>query len=187
MYVHADDLTAVAVRRIRIPDDVHPCAQMMSESEPWVTLRRTYEEAFKMLSDPAREVYVAVVGDEIAGFTVLRMKGIFVGYIQTVGVMPEWRNRGIGTRLIRFAEQRIFEKYPNVFICVSSFNERAQKLYLRLGYEVVGELRDFIVPGHSEILLRKTIGPMRGFKKASTSDMYLLRGNPSPDITESVD
>jgi len=33
-------------------------------------------------------------------------------------------------------------------------------LYERLGYEVVGELKDYIVPGHSEMLLRKTIGPL---------------------------
>jgi len=28
------------------------------------------------------------------------------------------------------------------------------------GYEVVGELRDYIVPGHAEWLLRKTTGPL---------------------------
>jgi len=51
----------------------------------------------------------------------------------------------------------------------------------------VGELRDFIVPGHSEILMRKSIGPLSGYKKAATSDVYLLRGQPSSDITEPVD
>jgi hypothetical protein len=30
---------------------------------------------------------------------------------------------------------------------------------------VVGELKDYIVPGHSEILLRKTIAPLAQFKK----------------------
>ena len=52
----------------------------------------------------------------------------------------------------------------NVFICVSSFNPRARNLYESVGYEVVGELKDYIVAGHSEILLRKTIGPLVGFK-----------------------
>jgi hypothetical protein len=31
--------------------------------------------------------------------------------------------------------------------------------YPRLGCERVGELQDFMVRGHSEILMRKTIGP----------------------------
>jgi len=88
-----------------------------------------------------------------------------VGYIQTVCIFPEWRNSGIGTTLIAFAEERIFQDTPNAFMCVSSFNQNAQRLYERLGYRVVGELKDYIVPGHSEILLRKTIAPLTQFKK----------------------
>ena len=50
---------------------------------------------------------------------------------------------------------------------VSSFNKKAQELYERLGYETVGELKDYIVPGHSEILLRRTIAPITEFKRTS--------------------
>lgn len=64
-----------------------------------------------------------------------------------------------------FAEKRIFSETPNAFICVSSFNSSAQKLYERLGYEVIGELKDYIISGYSEILLRKTIAPLTEFKK----------------------
>ena len=139
---------------------------MMARSEPWITLRRDYQTALKMLQDTSREVYVALSGEQVVGFIILVMDGPFRGYIQTVGVMSRWRNRGIGTKLIEFAEGRILRKAPNVFMCVSSFNEQAQKLYARLGYEVVGELREFIVPDHSEILLRKTIAPWTEFKKS---------------------
>jgi hypothetical protein len=48
-------------------------------------------------------------------------------------------------------------------MCVSSFNVGARRLYLRHGYEVVGELTDYIVEGHSETLLRKTFGPIASF------------------------
>jgi [ribosomal protein S18]-alanine N-acetyltransferase len=48
-------------------------------------------------------------------------------------------------------------------MCVSSFNRDARRLYERLGYRVVGELTDYIVEGHSEILLRKTVGPLTTF------------------------
>jgi ribosomal protein S18 acetylase RimI-like enzyme len=67
--------------------------------------------------------------------------------------------------LIRFAENRILGETPNVFLCVSSFNPMALRLYKRLGYEAIGELTNFIVPDHSEILLRKTIGPLVEFVK----------------------
>ena len=98
----------------------------------------------------------------LAGFLILCVTGAFVGYIQTVCVRPDLRGRGLGTRLVRFAEERILREFHNVFMCVSSFNTEAKRLYLGLGYEVVGELKDYIVAGHSEILLRKTTGPKRG-------------------------
>ena len=108
-------------------------------------------------------MYVAAHAGEVVGFLVLNMRGAFVGYIQTVALREDWRGRGLGSRLIAFAEERILRDAPNVFMCVSSFNTRARALYERLGYEVVGELRDYIVRGHSEWLLRKTTGPLSEF------------------------
>jgi ribosomal protein S18 acetylase RimI-like enzyme len=137
----------------------------MANSEPWITLRRDYDASLKILIDPSREVHLAMVGDEIVGFTILNMQGAFVGYLQSVCVAPQWRGKGIGSELMDYVEKRILSENPNVFICVSSFNERVQKLYERRGYEVVGELKNWIVPGHSEILLRKTIAPLTEFKR----------------------
>ena len=57
-----------------------------------------------------------------------------------------------------------FRESPNVFLCVSSFNKEAQRLYKRLGYRKVGELKDYVVKGHSEFLMRKSIGPIMGYK-----------------------
>jgi ribosomal protein S18 acetylase RimI-like enzyme len=132
----------------------------MATSEPWVTLGRSYEASLRIVQDPTREVYVARQGTEVLGFVVLCMTGAFVGYIQTICIHPDHRGRGLGSRLVAFAEERILRESPNVFMCVSSFNHGARRLYERLGYRVVGELTDYIVRGHSEILLRKTVGPL---------------------------
>jgi [ribosomal protein S18]-alanine N-acetyltransferase len=96
----------------------------------------------------------------LSGFLILCLTGAFVGYIQTICIDPGCRGQGLGTRLLAFAEERILSQFPNVFMCVSSFNHDARRLYERLGYRVVGELSDYIVAGHSEILLRKTLGPL---------------------------
>ena len=135
----------------------------MAASEPWVTLRRSYAASLAIIRDPSREVYVAMDDGALAGFLVLCLVGPFTGYIQTVAVAPEQRGKGLGARLIAFAEARIAEVSPNVFLCVSSFNPRARALYERLGYEYIGELRDYLVRGHSELLYRKTRGPWAGF------------------------
>jgi ribosomal-protein-alanine N-acetyltransferase len=160
------------VRRLATTAEARTCARMMAGSEPWITLRRGYEESLALFSDPDREVYVAVAGKEIAGFVILQMRGAFVGYLQSVGVVPGWRGRGVGSHLIAFAEERIFREAPNVFILVSSFNDGARALYERLGYEVIGELHNYIVAGHSEILLRKSIAPLSEFNNpADGSDL----------------
>ena len=97
--------------------------------------------------DPTREVYVARDETGLAGFLILCMTGAFVGYIQTICIDPDRRGQGLGSRLVEFAEQRILQVSPNVFMCVSSFNHGARRLYERLGYKVVGELTDYIVRG----------------------------------------
>jgi ribosomal protein S18 acetylase RimI-like enzyme len=140
--------------------DATACAQMMSGTDPWITLGRKYEHALAVIRDPTREVWVAHEGDTLVGFLILCLTGAFVGYIQSVCVAPERRGQGVGTQLMGFAEARILEHHPNVFTCVSSFNTDARRLYERLGYRVVGEFSDYIVAGHSEILLRKTTGPL---------------------------
>jgi ribosomal protein S18 acetylase RimI-like enzyme len=122
-----------------------------------------------LLEDPSREVYVAVEANQVLGFIVLNMAGAFTGYIQTICVQDHERSRGVGTRLVEFAEKRIFRDSPNVFLCVSSFNPRARALYERLGYQLIGELKDYIVGGHSELLFRKSISPIRDFRKEPKS------------------
>lgn len=151
---------ALEITRLLGESDAKACANLMSQSDPWVTLGRSYETSLRIIRDPTREVYVARDDSGLAGFLVLCMVGAFVGYIQTVAVWPDRRSQGVGTKLVAFAERRILAEFPNVFMCVSSFNHGAQRLYDRLGYQVIGELTNYIVQGHSEILLRKTIGPL---------------------------
>lgn len=135
------------------------CAAMMASSEPWITIGRDDDACLDLVTNPDREVYVAA-GGEVRGFIILNMRGAFTGYIQTICVAADARSTGLGSRLISFAEERIFRETPNVFLCVSSFNGRARALYERLGYELVGELKDYLIAGASELLMRKTRGPL---------------------------
>lgn len=152
-------MSTFSIRPLIADEEAETCAALMASSEPWITLKRDYQASLGFLQDSSRERFVAYFGDRFAGFIILNLKGAFVGYIQTVCVAPDFRGMGLGSSLITFAETRIFNEYPNVFMCVSSFNHSARRLYKRLGYTTIGELTDFIVSGHSEILLRKSIGP----------------------------
>ena len=94
------------------------------------------------------------------GLVVITMYGTFKGYIQALCVAPEARGQGLGEKLMRYAERRIRRESPNVFLCVSSFNKGAIRFYRRLGYRKAGLLKDFLVKGSDELLLRRTWGPL---------------------------
>ena len=136
------------------------CAQMMSTTEPWITLKRDYATARDGIKAPGQEAWIALKDGQVAGFLLLIFTGVLRGYIRTICLAPPYRGQGLGTKLMAFAEERIFKDHPNVFLCVSSFNPDARRLYERLGYEYIGELKDFIVTGHSELIYRKTRGPV---------------------------
>jgi ribosomal protein S18 acetylase RimI-like enzyme len=156
----AFEATSLAIRPLATREEAEACARMMAGTDPWITLRLGYDACLRVVLDETREQYVAHDGDRLAGVLILNVKGSFVGYIQTVCAAPEHRGKGVGTALVAFAEERIFRDHKNVFICVSDFNPGARRLYERLGYRLVGELTDYLVAGRSELLLRKTRGPL---------------------------
>ncbi len=137
------------------------CARIMFESDPWRTLGYPYEDLAAALAPVEREIYVVKDGGAVAGFVVISMRGILAGYVQSIAIAAPHRGRGLGTELMRFVEQRVFRERPNVFLFVSSFNHGARRLYESLGYERVGTVKDFLVAGYDEHLMRKTIGPLR--------------------------
>lgn len=139
------------------------CALMMSQTEPWITLKRDLNGCKEAMRGDYKEVYIAMDDGKLLGFIVLQMAGVFKGYIQSICVSQEMRGSGLGTALISFAEERIFSVSPNIFILVSSFNEKAASLYFRLGYEKIGTLKNFAVDDFDEFLLRKTIGSLKSF------------------------
>ena len=153
----------MTLEQIATEQDKEFCASLMASYEPWITLQRNYEQALKIINDPISEVYLAKHNDQIIGFAIIKLKGAFVGYIQSILIIKEFQKMGFGKQLIRAIETYMFSKNPDIFICVSSFNLGALKLYKSIGYEVIGELTDYIIKGHSEFLLRKSICSINEF------------------------
>ncbi len=156
----------ISITRITDTDDQNWCADLMAHSEPWISLKRTYEDgqALMRVTEGGMEAYMAKLGKERLGFVVIKMAGAFVGYIQILAVAESCRGMGIGNQMMDFIEKRIFEVSPNVFICVSDFNENARKLYEARGYQLLGKLENYLEKGFTELLLRKTIGTINDFR-----------------------
>ncbi|HBA60134.1 MAG TPA: N-acetyltransferase [Elusimicrobia bacterium] len=146
--------------RLVSPGEINAAARLMAAADPWRQLGLDAASCRKMMRTPFRETWKASEGGNLAGLVTITMYGTFKGYIQALFVAEAFRGRGIGEKLLAFAEKKILRSSPNIFLCVSSFNKRAIKFYRRLGYRKAGVLTDFLVKGHDELLMRKTTGPV---------------------------
>jgi ribosomal protein S18 acetylase RimI-like enzyme len=148
------------IRSIITDIEKNACAELISHSEPWITLGITYDQTMASINDPLHEVFAAHIHGEIVGVVIIQTEGAFSGYIKSIAVKAGWRHRNIGKSILEYVEKRIFNECSNVFLCVSSFNPGAQQFYKKLGYQVVGVLENYLVTGYDEILMRKTTGPI---------------------------
>ncbi len=147
-------------------DEARAAALIMSGSDVWKRLGRTFENTYRSVSHPAFEKLVTVAEGKVVGICVMAIAlPLIKGYIGALAVDAGWRGKGIGSRLLAAAEARIYSESPNVFLCVSSFNPEARRFYERAGYAAVGELLDYQIRGESEIFMRKTKGPWDEFGK----------------------
>lgn len=133
-------------------------ATLLAGSEPWITLGATLEQCRKACRDPEYLVYVARSGGQLCGAIVLHRRGVASSpYIKSITVAEEHRSKGAGTALMDFAEDLFRGEARHIFLCVSSFNTRARALYERRGYHSVGEFKDYVIEGASEILMHKRL------------------------------
>ena len=139
----------IEIKPLKQSEEARACAEFMASSEPWLTLGRTLDDCLKLLNEPAKEIYVVRCDKGLAGFVVLQLHGPFTGYIQTIGVVPEWRNRGVGTRLMDAAGAWGRTRGAiELVLTVWSGNAAAESFYRRLGYrEVSRALRRTLTPG----------------------------------------
>ncbi len=154
----------MTVRPLRA-EDVEACAAIMSGLPLWrayaVTMRDA-RETFHAALRGAAQVQVAEDAGRVLGFVEYLVRGTFghSGYVWAVGVAANAQGRGVGGLLMDAAEAKIFEAGPNVFLLVSASNAGARRFYERRGYRRVGEIPDYVRPGLTEILYRKTQGPI---------------------------
>lgn len=128
----------------------HQVAEMHDKSMPEYFKKVAKEEEinniYEMIGDEHIKVFKAVYEGKICGFLFFEMihrasNGLQfsrLGSLLNLGVDEKYRNKGIGTALLNEAEKYIRDNGGEaVDLCVFSFNEKAIKLYERLGYKVI--------------------------------------------------
>lgn len=83
-------------------------------------------------------------------------------YIIGIATHPSWRGHGLGTRLLRHAEQHAAQQgLPWVYLHVRQSNATARRLYRKLGYRVVGTERRYYHDGEDAAIMRKPVAAAR--------------------------
>ena len=150
------------VRAYRSADRDH-IVRMLADSDPWKRLGYTaahWERLFTPLPH-GRDGYVIEQDGAVAGLALLRRQFLFGDYLELLAIAPWAQRKSLGRTLLSHLERIVFAQSKNLFACVSDFNKPARRFYEQNGYVEVGPLPELLMPGASEILLRKTIGPAK--------------------------
>lgn len=131
--------------------DAETLAKACAEIDPWKSLG--YGAAtlagYLRRDDPALSRFV-IGGDD--GLLALRRPWLRGSFIEMLAILPGCQGRGLGRAAVQWAAKQ--EASGNLWATVSAFNSPARQFYQRLGFAEISVLRDLIVHGQDEILLR---------------------------------
>ena len=155
-------MSSPSIRLMR-PDDRDTVIALLGDSDPWKTLGYDQEDWGRIFcpTPQGRDSFVGEIEGKIAAIAIVRQKFLLGDYLELLGVAGWARGKGMGTQLLRHIESLVFARTKNLFACVSDFNKGARDFYKKQGYQEIGPMPKFLIPGTAEILLRKTIGPTR--------------------------
>jgi ribosomal protein S18 acetylase RimI-like enzyme len=126
------------LEQICFPKDAWPLLDLVSVL--------TFRGVIRLKAVSEKQMIGFIAGD------VKRMEG--VAWIATVGVLPEFRGRGIGSALLQACEAQI--PVSRIRLCVRPSNDVAIRLYERFGYTKVGEWTKYYQDGEPALVMEKT-------------------------------
>ena len=155
-------MSGPSIRPMR-PEDRDAVIQLLADSDPWKTLGYDDKDWSRIFCPIplGRESFVSEANGQIMGIAIVRQKFLLGDYLELLGVAGWARYQGTGRQLLAFVEALVFARTKNLFVCVSDFNRGARDFYRKQGYQEIGPMPNFLIPGSAEILLRKTAGPAR--------------------------
>jgi ribosomal protein S18 acetylase RimI-like enzyme len=100
----------------------------------------------------------AVEGGQMIGFIAGDPRpSEHLAWIATIGILPEFQQRGFGRALLRKCEQHLTQ--PRIRLCVRVSNEPAIHLYQQEGYLVMDTWREYYQDKENALLMEKIIRP----------------------------
>ena len=125
----------------------------------------THSSAIELLRTARGKIAVAKDDGAVRGVAMYWTDGTppVPAYLRILAVAEGQRGKGVGRALLRHVESEAYREGPNLFLCCELTNVDAARLYEREGYVKIGPMPSLFVEGITEVLYRRTLGPIRGY------------------------
>jgi GNAT superfamily N-acetyltransferase len=109
----------------------------------WDKPTSLFENYLTEVAVGARAAWIAFVEEKVAGYVTLKWESSYQPFgaklipeIMDLNVLPPFRNRGIGSKLLEIAEKEVSKKGDIIGLGVGLYDGygSAQKLYIKRGY-----------------------------------------------------
>jgi ribosomal-protein-alanine N-acetyltransferase len=118
------------------------------------------DELAAFITHPGACTWVAQAGAEIVGFLVADRSPHRTGHVVTIDVVEAWRRRGVGTLLMKVAEQWARKQGLRLmYLETPEDNRTAQAFYRRLGYQYYRTVERYYGNGASAWVMVKWLRP----------------------------
>lgn len=126
-------------------ENAKDCMRCIKKSELWDTYFESNVDANEQLRKQIENQNIYVARNrfgKIVGFMGVDLKGCFgkFPYLSIIAVKKKHRGKGVGQMLLETFEAIGFQYANRIFLLVSGFNTKAEKLYQELGFIKVGEI-----------------------------------------------
>lgn len=143
------DTTAIEPASLRDLNTLRQMEKVCFPQDAWPIL-----DLIGVLTFPNVVRLKAMAGTQMVGFIAGDIRHAeSICWIATVAVLPEFRRRGIGSRLLQECEDRL--PYGTVRLCVRASNREAIRLYEQVGYQGISQWSKYYQDGESALVMEK--------------------------------
>jgi len=150
---------AISLRPLR-HEHTEAIGSAMAAIPPWSTVNWGASSIAASLSRelPGMKRFEVIAHGKLAGIVAIQEPFLHGPYLQLFCVLPEFQGHGLGHRLLQWMEDEARKgSARQLWLCVSTFNTRAEALYRRFGFEKTALLDKLAIDESDEYLMRKRL------------------------------
>ena len=151
--------STLLIRQAEISD----IKQIMKINKLCLPENYSFDFFYHILSNYGEACAVAIEEEEIIGYVLSRIEKTFVsligipnfkGHIISIAVLPEFRRKNVGHKLMKFVMEKMINKGINtIYLEVRKSNYPAIELYKKLNYNLKRQIENYYRDGEAALIM----------------------------------